>query len=375
MRWFAMIGLCAGVACEALAWGSTGHKFVNYNAVVHLPPSMTQIAAQQAFLRDHASDADYRKSSDTAEAPKHFIDLESYPDFSHLTPDLGSLIATYGWVTVKEVGILPWASVWAMDSLTAQFRRRDWTKAYQTAADLGHYVGDGYQPLHCTVNYNGVATGNTGIHSRYESGMLDQAQLVAVRDSARYVTDRYAYILGYILRANTLVDSIMQGDNAAKAISGWNGSGQAPASYYSALWQYCQGFTRRLLQEATLSLASLWYTAWVDAGLGVTSVAEAPVPARIELMQNYPNPFNGRSEIGFEIPRGPEVGAGGSTTPHVKLRVFDLLGREVSVLVDEPKAPGFHSVSWDAGGLPSGVYFSSLEAGGQRLTRRMALVR
>lgn len=375
IRWLAMIGLFAGVACEALGWGSTGHKFVNYNAVVHLPPSMTQIAAQQAFLRDHASDADYRKSSDTAEAPKHFIDLESYPDFSHLTPDLGSLIATYGWITVKEVGILPWASVWATDSLTAQLRRRDWASAYQTAADLGHYVGDGYQPLHCTVNYNGVFTGNTGIHSRYESGMLDQAQLVAVRDSARYVTDRYAYILGYILRANTLVDSIMQGDNVAKAASGWSGSGQAPATYYSALWQYCQGFTRRLLQDATLSLASLWYTAWVDAGLGVTSVAEAPVPATIELMQNYPNPFNGRSEIGFEIPHGPEVGAGGSTTPHVRLRVFDLLGREVSVLVDEPKAPGFYSVSWDAGELPSGVYFSSLEAGGQRLTRRMALVR
>jgi hypothetical protein len=370
-----MIGLCAGAACEALGWGSTGHKFVNYNAVVHLPPSMTPIAAQQTFLRDHASDADYRKSSDTAEAPKHFIDLELYPDFSHLTPDLGSLIATYGWVTVKEIGILPWATVRAMDSLTAQLRRRDWTKSYQTAADLGHYVADGHQPLHCTVNYDGASTGNGGIHSRYETGMINQAQLVAVRDSARYVADRYAFILAYLVRANLLVDSIMQGDNFAKAASGWNGSGQAPASYYSALWQYCQGFTQHLLQEATVSLASLWYTAWVDAGLGVTSVAEASVPAGIELMQNYPNPFNGRSEIGFEIPRGPEVGAGGDTTPHVRLRVFDLLGREVSVLVDEPKAPGFYSVSWNAGGLPSGVYFSSLEAGGQRLTRRMALVR
>jgi hypothetical protein len=375
MRWVAVIGICAGMAGDALGWGGTGHKFVNFNAVVHLPPALSQLAAQQAFFRDHASDADYRKSADTAEASKHFIDLESYPDFSHLTPDLGSLIATYGWVTVKEIGILPWASVWAMDSLTAQFRRRDWTKAYQTAADLGHYVGDGYQPLHCTVNYNGVSTGNTGIHSRYETGMLDQAQLVAVRDSARYVSDRYAFILAYLLRANLLVDSIMHGDNSAKAASGWNGSGQAPASYYSALWQYCQGFTQRLLQEATVSLASLWHTAWVDAGLGVASVAEAPVPAGMELMQNYPNPFNGRSEISFEISRILEVGPRGSGPPHVRLRVFDLLSREVSVLVDEPKAPGSYRVSWDAGGLPSGVYFSSLEAGGQRLIRRMVLVR
>jgi hypothetical protein len=375
MRWVAVIGICAGMAGDALGWGSTGHKFVNFNAVVHLPPSMTQITAQQAFFRDHASDADNRKSADTAEAPKHFIDLESYPDFSHLTPDLGSLIATYGWVTVKEIGILPWATVWAMDSLTVQLRRRDWTKSYQTAADLGHYVADGHQPLHCTVNYDGASTGNGGIHSRYETGMINQAQLVAVRDSARYVADRYAFILAYLLRANLLVDSIMQGDNSAKAASGWNGSGQAPALYYSALWQYCQGFTQRLLQEATVALASLWYTAWVDAALGVASVAEAPVPAGMELMQNYPNPFNGRSEIGFEIARILEVGPRGSGPLHVRLRVFDLLGREVSVLVDEPKAPGSYRVSWDAGGLPSGVYFSSLEAGGQRLIRRMVLVR
>jgi hypothetical protein len=98
--------------------------------------------------------------------------------------------------------------------------------------------------------------------------MLDQAQLIlAMHDSARYVADRHAFILAYLLRANLLVDSIMQGDNSAKAASGWNGSGQSPASHYSALWQYCRGFTQRLLQ-------------------------------------NYPNPFNGRSEISFEVPRG-----------------------------------------------------------------------
>jgi hypothetical protein len=375
IRWLAVVGVCAGVAGEALGWGNTGHKFVNFNAVVHLPSSMSPIAAQQAFLRDHASDADYRKSADTAEAPRHFIDLESYPDFSHLTPDLGSLIATYGWVTVKEIGILPWATVWAMDSLTAQFRRRDWTRAYQTAADVGHYVADGHQPLHCTVNYDGASTGNSGIHSRYETGMINQASLVAVHDSARYVADRYAFILDYLLRANLLVDSIMQGDNSAKVATGWNGSGQAPASYYSALWQYCQGFTQRLLQESTLALASLWYTAWVDAGLGVASVAEAQVPDGMVLMQNYPNPFNGRSVIEFEVSRGPEDGPRGSGAPHVRLRVFDLLGREVSVLVDEPKAPGTYSTSWDAGALPSGVYFYSLEKRGQRLTRRTMLVR
>jgi hypothetical protein len=326
---------------------------------------MSLLAAQQAFLRDHASDADNRKSADTAEAPKHFIDLESYPDYQHLPRELPALIAMYGWATVKEIGILPWATVWSMDSLTTQFRRGDWTHAYQTCADLGHYVADAHQPLHCTVNYDGALTGNNGIHSRYETGMINQAALVAVRDSARYVADRHAFILAYIIHANAFADSIMKGDVAAKAASGWNGSGQVPAAYYTALWQYCGGFTQRLLQEATVALASLWYTAWVDAGLGVTSVEGVRAPVVFELQQNYPNPFNSISEIRYQI----------SDIRTVKLAVFDLLGREVAVLVDAVEAPGEYRVRWDAGRLPSGVYLYRLEVNGRSLTRKMTLVR
>lgn len=368
LRWLAAAGMCLGLAAEAAGWGNTGHKFVNSNAIQHLPPALSPLIAQQVFLRDHASDADYRKSTDTAEYPKHFIDLESYPDFRHLPPSLDPLIASYGWTVVKEIGILPWATVWAMDSLTAQFRRRDWAKAYQTAADLGHYVADAHQPLHCTVNYNGVLTGNTGIHSRYETGMLDQAALSVVPDSARYITDRFAYALALAVHANGFVDSILQGDNAAKLASGWNGSGQPPVSYYAALWQYCGGFTRQLFQEATVALASLWYTAWVDAGLSVTTAVErarSPVPAVLVLMQNYPNPFNGTSEVRFRVGESAEV----------RLQVLDLLGREVGVLVDERKIPGEYTVRFDAGRLASGTYLLRLSAGRYVQTTKALLLR
>ena len=75
---FALAFLIAG-ARDAWGWGGTGHKFVNRNAIIHLSPSMATLAAQQSFLEAHASDADYRKSADTAESPKHFLDLESIP--------------------------------------------------------------------------------------------------------------------------------------------------------------------------------------------------------------------------------------------------------------------------------------------------------
>jgi len=72
-----------------------------------------------------------------------------------------------------------------------------------------------------------------------------------------------------------------------------------------------------------------------------------PVVSRFELLQNYPNPFNPKSEIGIRI----------AETGQVTLKVYDLLGREVAILLEAQKAPGSYSVTWDAAGFPSGVYY------------------
>jgi len=91
------------------------------------------------------------------------------------------------------------------------------------------------------------------------------------------------------------------------------------------------------------------------------------VPAQIELGQNWPNPFNPRTTIGI---RQQAVGS-----RWMKLAVYDLLGREVAVLVDEMKKHGEYSVTWDARGMASGVYLCRLQAGDQVQTRKMILLR
>src|SRR5512135_2378479 len=88
--------LIAGAALVALGWGKTGHLFINTKAVYGLPPSMSVFIADSTYFGQHASDADYRKSKDPTEGPKHFIDIESYPAYGNLTPNLDSLIALYG---------------------------------------------------------------------------------------------------------------------------------------------------------------------------------------------------------------------------------------------------------------------------------------
>jgi len=103
---------------------------------------------------------------------------------------------------------------------------------------------------------------------------------------------------------------------------------------------------------------------------GVTTSVETRDDGRgtmdgFALEQNYPNPFNPSTQIRFNLP-----------SSHVtRLTVFDLMGRQIAVLVDGPKAAGEHSVVFDATGLASGVYMVELVAEGQRVTRLMTLLK
>jgi hypothetical protein len=91
------------------------------------------------------------------------------------------------------------------------------------------------------------------------------------------------------------------------------------------------------------------------------------VPASTELAQNYPNPFNPSTKIRYTV---SEAGSG-----VVRLSVYDMLGREVAVLVNEPKTPGRYAVTWDARSMASGVYLYRLVAGTFVQSFRMMLLK
>jgi hypothetical protein len=98
-----------------------------------------------------------------------------------------------------------------------------------------------------------------------------------------------------------------------------------------------------------------------------TSVEEVSgeIPTGFALDQNYPNPFNPSTEIRYTLPQ----------KSYVTLRIFDLLGREVAVLVSEELAAGSYSTRWDAVGFASGVYLYRLHAGEFVETRKLLLLR
>lgn len=368
MKYCSLFVLCC--AQFVFGWGSTGHKIINKNAVIHLPPTMKNFIDQQAFLEAHSTDADTRKTNDTAmfsEQYRHYLDVDEYPDFKNLNRSFSVLVSTYGWARVKGNGTNPWTIVWVMDSLTAQLKRGDWNSAYQSAADLGHYVGDPHQPLHAANNYDGKLTGNTGIHSRYETTMLGKftAQISVKKDTVRYISDVYGFAFDFILKSNALCDSIFRADNAGKAASG----GSYTAVYYDTLWSRLGIMTKNQIQLATVDLASLWYTAWVNAGLlskpaGVKKESSSKLKS-FNLEQNYPNPFNPKTTIRFNVPQ----------QSNVRIDILSPEGKQIVSLVNEHCEEGSYSTDWDASNMASGVYFYRLEADNFTQTKKLLFIK
>jgi hypothetical protein len=351
----------------AFSWGGTAHRLINLKAVMHLPSSMNALKADSAFYQAHASDPDYRKDySDTSffsEAERHYIDIDIYPFYHNIPHDLDSMTTIYGRDYTRSNGTLPWATKMVLDSLTAQFVQGNSAKIETTMSDLGHYVGDAFQPLHCTQNYN-----PDGLHSRYETQLINRyvSSLRIIQDSVQYIASPLDYIFACIYQSNELVSTLIAADVSAKTASGWNGSGTVPETYYDSLWIRVQDFTKAQIQNATVSLASLWYTAWFNAQVTLAvRETQLHLPENFTLHQNYPNPFNPSTRIPVMVSR----------TEFISLKVYDVTGKQIAVLIDEIKLPGTYEVEWNAAGFSSGAYYYRMQSGTAIEIRKMILMK
>lgn len=107
------------------------------------------------------------------------------------------------------------------------------------------------------------------------------------------------------------------------------------------------------------------FTLFVEPARATATDPLSSLPERLSLDGAYPNPFAGRTTVRYALP----------TDTRVALAVYDLLGRRVAVLADGFARAGYHEATWDAAGLPSGVYLFRLDTEGQRLLRKVTLLR
>jgi len=126
----------------------------------------------------------------------------------------------------------------------------------------------------------------------------------------------------------------------------------------------------RFMCDASGNADDVYIDAITFRGMSGTSAArqateELPLPDEFSLSQNYPNPFNPATDISFSLP----------TPSNVTLEVFNVLGQRVAILADGAYAAGRHTVTWNATGNSSGIYFYRLRADGFVETKKMLLLK
>ncbi len=189
----------------------------------------------------------------------------------------------------------------------------------------------------------------------------------------------YSYGRIYLLNANT--GALASSDTLVSLINQayWNytimkgsytnrGNGDlyGNASGYASTWDVKFDEAGNLYSQSFFGwTVEKWqYNGTLPSFTGVEPVGKE-IPGGYRLEQNYPNPFNPTTKIEFALPR----------SENVRLSVYDVLGREVAVLLNEEKPAGSYRVTFDAKGIPSGSYFYTLRAGSFSVTKAMLVVK
>lgn len=143
-----------------------------------------------------------------------------------------------------------------------------------------------------------------------------------------------------------------------------NGGGKSANSSFRLLSTVGQPFIGPSSRENQVVVSGFW-SQQVGVVTGVEQVESDGIPQEFRLEQNYPNPFNPSTTIEFAVPNKSQV----------KIKLYDLLGREVATLVDELYQPGTYKVVFEAGSLPSGLYIYRIEAEGFTKARKLMLLK
>ena len=286
---------------SSFGWGNEGHRLVNKLAAANLPADMPAFLHTQAAI----DEIEYlgpepdrwrglaEPELNAAQAPDHFLDLELADVIQPLPRRRYDFIAAAYAASLthpaqarelrpEHIGFQPYITneIWerlkaAMREYRALSAQHEDTKPVEAAVLfyagwLGHYVGDGSQPLHTTINYNGWVekenpngyTTDHKIHAQFEgpyvAANIKEADVRPLMAALHPVGDQFDDYMAYLRHSNTLVERVYQLDKA----HGFEGAGTPEAKQFTA---------ERIAAGASM-LRDLIYSAWVESA--------KPVPER-----------------------------------------------------------------------------------------------
>jgi hypothetical protein len=269
-----LVVVSALVPASAFGWGFTGHRLIMRRAIELLPAEL------KPFFTEHrdeivtrAIDPDLWRNVGWEDDPNHFMDFGArefgeFP-FPALPREYGAALEKFGMATLKRNGMLPWRATEIFGNLRRGFE--GFTRGSRFAANdvilfapvLCHYMQDAHQPLHATINYDGQLTGNDGIHSRFESDLIErfESRLSIVPAAPTPVGNPRDFAFDALLAGYQLVDQILKADTDAVA-----GKDVYDDDYFEKLFVRVRPILEKRLSESITASAAVIIGAWEAAG-------------------------------------------------------------------------------------------------------------
>jgi hypothetical protein len=271
------------LASPCFCWGFYAHKKINFYAVFLLPPQMLVFYKPNIeFITEHAIDPDKRRYAVKDEGPRHYLDIDYYgtypfPELPHKWKDA---LAKYGEDTLMANGIVPWHVQVMLGRLTKAFKDKNFSAILKNSTEMGHYISDAHVPLHASSNHNGQLTDQKGIHGFWESRvpeLLADKRFDFFIGKANYIKDPGEYIWERVLESALASDSVLKFEKKLSQQFPGNSKysfekrndfviKQYSTAYTEAYDKMLNGMVERRMRLSIYSIASFWYTAWVNAG-------------------------------------------------------------------------------------------------------------
>ena len=213
----------------------------------------------------------------TYPAYTHYIDLDLLEEapFENIPKTWDDALAKYGEARLKQAGTLPWEIARRKDELTAAFREARWEDVVRQSAWIAHYLADATMPMHTTKDYLGRDAGNIvleergpnrSVHHRLEWGLFEKLPqrcegIAGDPGNVSPLDDVLAESWKTVRHSWTLIPPVLAADRAAAA---------ADDSFGETYYRYLDGVMRPLvsqqLRRSQELVASVWLSAWEDAG-------------------------------------------------------------------------------------------------------------
>lgn len=273
----------------AAAWGFAAHQFIMRRALELLPPELKPFfESRRDEVVVRVKDPDLWRNAGWPEDANHFMDfgVKEYGDypFRELPRDYTAALEKFGQATIQKNGRLPWRFAEAFGNLRRGFEGFGRNSSYAPddvvlfAGMAAHYIQDATMPLHAADNYDGIQTGQRGIHSRFEMELFERYQdrLTLAPPAMAPVSQPDDLAWEILLDSYQQVEPLLKADKEAAA-----GLEFYDTTYFDRFYRNAGPLMQRQISRAIAATAAVITGAWIEAGRPPVGALKPRPPQKI----------------------------------------------------------------------------------------------